>query len=292
MSKTIIGKNGYLFLRNDSCEELKVHCNNLLLLKDDFYQKYEKYFNKLLIVVFPDKSYVCKEHLPDSYIAQYRPAFNLYNKYFKNHIIDGYEHLQNINDTYYKTDTHINFKGSYIIYKAFVRKINELFQLNIFEDNIEIIKKDCTDLSIAVLGFGDLVNSRNLGEQILSCNNDTYYYSPEINDIYMKLKINVDNNIKLYIFENNILYDKTIEENENILNWYIVSKYIIYNKNNDCLNDKKVLIFYDSFLLSTLQLYINMFSEVYLYKSIFRTDLCEHINPDLIFEFRVERFLL
>ena len=43
MDKTLIGKNGYLFLQNDSCRELDVHCNNLCLVNDNFYIKYDKY---------------------------------------------------------------------------------------------------------------------------------------------------------------------------------------------------------------------------------------------------------
>jgi hypothetical protein len=32
MSKTLIGKNGYLFLINDSSQELKIHCDNIDLV--------------------------------------------------------------------------------------------------------------------------------------------------------------------------------------------------------------------------------------------------------------------
>ena len=52
MNKTLIGKNGYLFLTNDSCNELESHCsekipnikmhqflNNYLLI-NNIYQKY------------------------------------------------------------------------------------------------------------------------------------------------------------------------------------------------------------------------------------------------------------
>jgi len=35
-----------------------------------------------------------------------------------------------------------------------------------------------------------------------------------------------------------------------------------------------------------------MFSEVYMIKSAFNNKIIEKINPDYIFEFRVERFLL
>ena len=34
MNKTLIGKNNYLFLINDSGQELKIHCDNLNLVND------------------------------------------------------------------------------------------------------------------------------------------------------------------------------------------------------------------------------------------------------------------
>ena len=54
MSKTLIGKNGYLFLINDSSNELKVHCENLDLVQDKSLSKYK--FNNFVLVVFPNKS--------------------------------------------------------------------------------------------------------------------------------------------------------------------------------------------------------------------------------------------
>ena len=44
MSKTLIGKENYLFLQNDSSQELKVHNENLDLVVNNLYLKYsEKY---------------------------------------------------------------------------------------------------------------------------------------------------------------------------------------------------------------------------------------------------------
>ena len=54
----------------------------------------------------------------------------------------------------------------------------------------------------------------------------------------------------------------------------------------------KVLIFYDSFLLNMIPIYIELFNEVYLIKKVYNNELIQLINPDYIFEFRVERFLL
>jgi len=293
IEKTLIGKDGFLFLKNDAAKELEVHCNNLLIPSNDFYKKYEKYYDKMLIIIFPNKSYIYKQFLPEGYIPIYRPAFHLYNNYFKEHLIDGYKYLQDIEDTYYKTDTHINFKGAYIIYKVFVERINTLFNLNIIEEQLELSKIDCESLSLLGIGIGDLTWDYNLGSQKLINTKDTYYSSLKITDIYCKIKIGINNNIKLLILQDGIFFDNTNNEVGNILDWNIISKYLLYNKNNEknCI-DKKVLIFYDSFLLSSLSLYIKIFSEIYLCKQIFSSEICDIINPDYIFEFRVERFLL
>ena len=53
-----------------------------------------------------------------------------------------------------------------------------------------------------------------------------------------------------------------------------------------------MLIFYDSFLLPMLSVYLNMCREVYMSKNSYSPELINVIQPDYIFEFRVERFLL
>ena len=49
-NKTLIGKDNYLFLTNDSAKELEVHCNNLNLVQDKSLQRY-KFDNFLLICI-------------------------------------------------------------------------------------------------------------------------------------------------------------------------------------------------------------------------------------------------
>ena len=76
----------------------------------------------------------------------------------------------------------------------------------------------------------------------------------------------------------------------NNLTWDILSDYILYQKNN-IKNKNKVLIFYDSLLLSGIDLYLDLFGEVYFSKSVYDINLINLIKPDYIFEFRCERFL-
>jgi len=134
------------------------------------------------------------------------------------------------------------------------------------------------------IGLGDLTWDMNKGTQILNNVFDNYYSSNELIQIYYGTnKYNI-------IFYDYNLVDKSDEINDNIIEWNILSKYILYKRNEDALN-KKVVIFYDSLLLSTLGLYITMFKDVYMIKNVYDNKIIDKINPDYIFEFRVERFL-
>ena len=286
MNKTLIGKNEYLFLINDSCRELEVHNDNLCIVANNFYNKYILNIDKFLLIVFPNKSYIYKQYLPDNYNLQYRPAFDKYKNYLKKNILDGYDALKDKDDCYYKTDTHINLKGAYIVYKEFVNKINQLYNLNISIKNINIENKIC-NLSELQLGIGDLTWEINLGNQILNNTLDNFYYTNDMNNIYTKYKINIQENyIKILEYDTNDITHTLIDK---IIDWTIISKYILYKINPDL--KYKVLIFYDSFLLSTLELYLTMFNTVYVAKTIYNNNLIQLIKPDYIFEFRCERFL-
>ena len=63
--KTLVGKNNYLFLINDTCKELEVHCNNLTLITDSQLNRYNPVIDKFLLVVFPDKSLIHKDFLDE-----------------------------------------------------------------------------------------------------------------------------------------------------------------------------------------------------------------------------------
>ena len=84
MAKTLIGKEGHLFLVNDGSKEIEIHCNNLNLVKDQSLSRYN--FNNFMIIVFPDKSVVYKKFLPDKYICKYRPALDIYKNKLKHHL--------------------------------------------------------------------------------------------------------------------------------------------------------------------------------------------------------------
>jgi hypothetical protein len=290
LNKTLIGKNGYLFLQNDSGNELKIHNENLCLVKDVSLQRYYEYKDKLLLTVFPNKSLLYKDFLPDDFDMKYRPAFDIYKKVFDDKIIDGYSVLHNYENTFYKTDTHINLNGAYIIYYTFIDKINSLFGINIVKKEIEIKNKLVNSLNELNSGIGDLTWKINLGNQNLESTEDVYYYSNDFTEIYLKYKVKVNDPLRIIRFDKKELIDNTDDFIDKIIDWDMLSQHILYKKNN-IVPKIKCLIFYDSFLLSTLGLYLELFDEVYLSKSVFSNEIVEIINPDYICEFRIERFL-
>jgi hypothetical protein len=238
-----------------------------------------------MLVVFPDKSIYYNEYLPDNYHAKFRPNLDICKVILNNKIIDVYEFIKDIPNCYYKTDTHINFKGAYIVYTKFINKINEVFFLNVDIKEL-VIKQIDIELNHLNIGIGDLTWNTNLGNQTLVDKCDTYYYSDDIMQIYPNYTIVNDGYIKIYDYA---LNDKTISLIGFTFDWSIVSNNIIYKNNSN--KKYRVLFFYDSFLLNTLPLYLEMFSEVFMIKSRYSSDIINKINPDFVFEFCVERFL-
>jgi hypothetical protein len=289
MEKTLIGKEDFLFLINDSCKELETHCNNLNLVNESLLSRY--LFDNFLLFVYPNKTLFYKKYLPDNYNIKYRPGIEIYKNKLQKKLIDLYNYLNKNDDLFYKTDTHINFKGNYEVYKIFLDKINKKFNFNITPKNL-IIKSTNCELSTLPYAIGDLTWPSNLCNQILNNKMDTYYYNDNSYYFYNVYKIKNDEPIRF--LNNNTLYDETydLEKNNEVAHWNIISKYIIYIKNESLEPKKRIIIFYDSFLLHSLQLYFDLFYEVYFIKNIYNNEIINNIKPDYVFEFRCERFLV
>jgi hypothetical protein len=298
MIKTLIGKNGYLFLINDSNKELDIHVNNYTTVNDESFKKYEKYLDKFLIFIYPDKSYHLKHFLPDNIISKYRPGYLLYKEYFKEKIFDFSEIFKHIEEeSFYKTDTHINFLGGYYCNYYFIQQINIFLNMNINFKKLNINKKNTCLLDLR-LGIGDLLFKENVGDLVINNKDDIYYYNDDIPYFYTKYLIDnneklIYNNAKIFFIkvENNKIVDYTRKLVGNYTTWDIISKYIIFVENDSIKDNNKILIFYDSFLLHSMQLYFNLFKYTFFSKTCFSHEIIETLKPDYIFEFRVERFL-
>ena len=280
-TKTLVGKDKYLFLINDSCDSLNSHT----IKKNKVYRKFLRSNRLTRILVFPDKEIICKDFLPDNLKIQYRDSLNFYKNYFKNKLLDPTTILEHTD--YYKTDSHINNKGALKVYKYFNKIISDMHDITLLEEDI-ILEEIKTNLNLTGRGIGDLTWDSNKGLLDLGDISDIYYKLPKKYDFYCTKYDNTEKEIQ--ILTNNLVNISSNYKNKPI-GWDCISKNILYYKSDKALINKKVLIFYDSFLLSSIGLYKNMFKETYFVKYIYSNTYINKINPDYVFEFRVERFL-
>ena len=172
------------------------------------------------------------------------------------------------------------------MHNLFINKINKLFNLDIENKKYKLTQINCKSLSSVGLGIGDLTWETNLGNQILDSTEDLFYKINLADQLYCKYTFSSDSKIRILNYN---VIDETDKFIDNILDWNMLSNYILYVKNDE--KKYKVVIFYDSFLAASLQLYMPLFNELYFIKSIFDINIINLINPNYVFEFRCERFL-
>jgi hypothetical protein len=283
---TLIGKNKYLFLINDSNSEIKCHQTNIITNNNSHI--YDQFIDKFAMLVYPDKSYVCQEFLPDEYQPLlYRPSYNNYCHKLQTHIFDGLPYITC--KDYIKTDTHLNIEGVYKIYSKFIEYVNNLLNVNLNLVKINIYSED-NESNFLKAQYGDLKRYENAGNLNLSDYKDIFYYSDAYDLLYPGHTILENDQFRLLQINSNQLQDKTVELAGKILSWDIMGKYIIY-KNNLNICDKKVLVFYDSFSRHIIPTILELSNNVYMCKSSFNPHVINIIQPDIILELRVERFL-
>ncbi|CAD5929212.1 hypothetical protein PCC9214_01168 [Planktothrix tepida] len=288
MIKTLIGKSGYLFLNNDSNSEIQKHSQNIGNISNNLLDKY-KHLNKYYLFVYPDKSVQCQKYLPDNVKILYRNEIDKYKEKLGDRVIDLYEILKHEEDVYYKTDTHINRKGNLIVFDFFCDYIQKKLEITINKPKIKLIKQPNVILSELGLGLGDLTWDTNKGDLLLEDIKDDFYFYEGILPIYNKYVFKDNDDLRLIEIKDKSLHEVILVGK--VLNWSIISRYILYKKNGQANNNLKILIFYDSFLSNMLELILPLFSEIYLIKSTYTNDMTEIINPDFVFEFKIERFL-
>jgi GT2 family glycosyltransferase/glycosyltransferase involved in cell wall biosynthesis len=273
LKKSLKGKDGFLFLINDSNNEIRQHFdksynskfnsdnfNEKLDIKRDYckYKKIDYYF-----FMIPDKSVVCQEHLPFDVCVIKRNSDNI------NDLPDFTENLDQ--NCYFKIDSHMNYIGGRELSYSYLNYIDQNFKREDFDRllNEQITEEKVNIRHINVIG--DLLSQKN------------WSYSPEekekyIDEITIKLT-------KKYLVNKK----ETLPEEFKIVG----VRETEYYYNPDAFTDLRVLILRDSsltYLKDSLSVY---FKEMLLYWDhwIFNKELVDWYKPDLILEIRTERFL-
>jgi len=282
--KTLVGKNNYLFLINDSAKSIEKHSVFNENLNDSRLKTtYGKFKDNMLVIVVPDKEITCKKYLPNNIKCEYRNEFECYKKYFGENLIDADKVLDPTD--FYKTDTHTNQKGGIKTFMLLLSHLQDKFNVQ-FNIDTSYEVSNVISLSGLNIGLGDLTWKDNRGSLELDNIDDIYY---KISGVELVIWAKYDTLREPYSILSYDLID--VSSLFEIVTWDVLSNNILFKKNKNYTLKKKVVIFYDSYLTHTLNLYKNVFEEIYLIKSIFSIELITKINPDFIIEIRAERFL-
>ena len=264
LNKTIKGKNNYLFLINDTNNEIRQHFDNSFInkfkyidfIRDYYFKKYlfEKMNLKYYYFVVPDKSVVCKDFIPFKYEVIKRNATKF------NVILDFKDNLTH--SDYWRYDSHINLKGAKKLVFDYINHIDGSFTKEQYENLIN----ECIVLEITEKH--DLLSALNWSYT----EKEKKKIKPSKTEVYLP-KIN-----KLKIPEEFLKCKKRDSE---------------YFYNPHSVTNLRVLIFRDSstkFLKFYLSLY---FREIFLYWDHLELnkELIEWFKPDIILEIRTERFI-
>ena len=273
LRKCVKGKDNYLFLINDTNDELRQHFDKnyespFSRKKSLKVQQIKKeYLDNIGISFFsfciPDKSIICKDFLPFKVEYIYRDIEHRHD------IIDlKCDELQPKH--YSKSDTHTNYEGGKLLSYKILNHIDSSFKISDFENLIQ------NSNEIIIDTYYDLCSPLNWS-----------YSFAELTRL--RYSGNFKRNSKSY----KPLYLEDLSQN-------IPKKFEVVNKsksqwfkNNESFSKLRVLIFHDStmiFLKNYLSFY---FQEIFLYwdHGTFNKDLIDWFNPDLILEIRIERFI-
>jgi hypothetical protein len=270
---TIKGKNGYLFMGNDSNKEIRQHFDNSYNNKFNAYLfkeslKFKKTYCTLNNIEYsffitPDKSLVCKDFLPfDVKLVKrnYDTIKDLVPDFIKN--LDP--------SCYFKNDSHFNFLGAKELSYSCLHYIDPNFEREDFEKLINEQVQISNELNKVDFIRGDLIRDEN------------WSYSDEEKEYYPNEKLTFRNECLIDLSENLPEKFKLVKTRETK-----------HYKNTQGLKNLKVLIFRDSstsLLKETLSVY---FKDILLYWDhwFFNKELIEWYKPDVILEIRTERFL-
>lgn len=267
---TLKGKEDYLFLINDSNNEIRQHFDQSYV--NDFNPTFfiEKLNDKVeycrsknikhFFFIVPDKSYVCREFLPFD-VKTIKRNYDLIK-----HLVPDFS--DNLDHTcYLNTDTHINFIGG----KELSYNILNYIDNNFKRDDFDRLIDEQTIENFVESPYYDLTFP------------DNWSYSEEEKFEYL--------NEKTVVIKNKYLKDQKESLPEQF-------KYFFERETNYYLNEKgftnlKILVLNDSstnLLKEVLSIYCK---ELICYWDhwYFNKELIEWYKPDIILEIRTERFL-
>ena len=190
---------------------------------------------------------------------------------------------------YYKTDTHVNFNGAYKVYLHILDQVNARFGLKLVPIDLELSQKRCV-LNVENFAYGDLLEPENLGALQISEEDrqDVYWTSPDLDFWYYKKTVELNAGFTFYDYK---MKDVTSELGGQVLGWNLLRNHVMKFENRHNKSEFVTLIFYDSFLCTSLQLWGLTLSTTYFIKNKFDPYFVEMIKPDYVLEFRIERFL-
>lgn len=286
--KTLCGKDGYLFLQSE------VHQHYSLTESPDherdrrFVQNYKQKKECLGDTAFfwfsiPDKSIVCREHLPIPSSNVFRYIDGVRDALLEENIefCDLFSMTKNIDCTsYFKHDTHCNYKGGYLFSLEILRKVYG-------EEITNDLQKQMDSVLEWKSGYGgptDLLNEVNFGplsawkHELLAT-----VYRAETVEVYNYKVDNFVKDISDFLPEE----FKRCGERESQLLW---------NDNGKGKSlYKKALFLCDSFVFRVFKDFIVHgfeYSLLYWDHGMFNTKLIEWYRPDIVLEIRVERFYI
>lgn len=150
-SKVIVGKNGWLFLGNDTDRILDRHrglINNGASAQAQRIQHLQKWYEtrkiNFLLVIAPNKHSIYHENLPafaQKRSTNYTDDLMRFLQTDKINAIDLRDDLikHKNKGLYYKYDSHWNPKGAYIALGRVLKKLNELFSLRLRRPKVKFV---------------------------------------------------------------------------------------------------------------------------------------------------------
>ncbi|HWR41607.1 alginate O-acetyltransferase AlgX-related protein [Sporomusa sp.] len=264
--KVLIGKDGWLFLQNDTNRVVEQNNGTLKLTEIElkkWLRTLESRFAilknrgiKYYFLIAPNKESIYPEYLPDDYIiSDDRLVYQLLNACKPYNLpvyypVDTLKLYKSEHQLYPSGNTHWNGIGGFIAYQYVMNIIKKDFDTNI--------------LDWEEINFVDEETSQDLGNKL----------TPPRTSIFSWGKVKLPR--AQIIYDNKAINSGKIQ--------------ITLNKNTSL---PTAAIFHDSFIEFLLPFIMESFSKIYLFHTpCLDYDLIEKINPDVVISEMVERFLI